>query len=453
MLIAKNPCTGKIIAEYPTLNNTQLHERIGDAFRAADQWQALSYQERGQILTAVAAELHKQKDTLAELMALEMGKPFKEGLAEVEKAAGCAEYYAEHAAEYLAPQTLPSDASMSYVCHQPLGTLLGILPWNAPLWLAFRYLAPALMAGNTCVMKHDPNVPACAIAIAKVFIDAGAPKNIVVNLPLNNDTIEIAIRDPRIAAVSFTGSGNAGRKVAAIAGSEIKPTVLELGGSDPCIVLADADLEAAADIATLSRMINAGQSCIAAKRIIVEDSVYDVFVEKLQSRLAKLKSGDPLLADTDVGPIARDDLRQNLHRQVTETIDAGAKCLLGGELPRGAGFFYPPTLLIDVTEDMCAFKEETFGPIMVVIRATDVEEAVQLANETPYGLGAAVWTSNAELATNIANRLEAGQVAINGIVKTDSRLPSGGIKGSGYGRELGPHGIREFVNSKQIWVK
>jgi succinate-semialdehyde dehydrogenase/glutarate-semialdehyde dehydrogenase len=453
MLIAKNPCTGKIIAEYPTLNNTQLHERIGDAFRAADQWQALSYQERGQILTAVAAELRKQKDTLAELMAIEMGKPFKEGLAEVEKAAGCAEYYAEHAAEYLAPQTLPSDASLSYVCHPPLGTLLGILPWNAPLWLAFRYLAPALMAGNTCVMKHDPNVPACAIAIAKVFVDAGAPKNIMVNLPLNNDTIEIAIRDPRIAAISFTGSGNAGRKVAAVAGSEIKPTVLELGGSDPCIVLADANLEAAADIATLSRMINAGQSCIAAKRIIVEDSVYDVFVEKLQSRLAKLKSGDPLLADTDVGPIARDDLRQNLHRQVTETIDAGAKCLLGGELPSGAGFFYPPTLLIDVTEDMCAFKEETFGPIMVVIRASDVEEAVQLANETPYGLGAAVWTSNAELATNIANRLEAGQVAINGIVKTDSRLPSGGIKGSGYGRELGPHGIREFVNSKQIWVK
>jgi succinate-semialdehyde dehydrogenase/glutarate-semialdehyde dehydrogenase len=453
MLIAKNPCTGKIIAEYPTLNNTQLHERIGDAFRAADQWQALSYQERGQILTAVAAELRKQKDTLAELMAIEMGKPFKEGLAEVEKAAGCAEYYAEHAAEYLAPQTLPSDASLSYVCHPPLGTLLGILPWNAPLWLAFRYLAPALMAGNTCVMKHDPNVPACAIAIAKVFVDAGAPKNIMVNLPLNNDTIEIAIRDPRIAAISFTGSGNAGRKVAAVAGSEIKPTVLELGGSDPCIVLADANLEAAADIATLSRMINAGQSCIAAKRIIVEDSVYDVFVEKLQNRLAKLKSGDPLLADTDVGPIARDDLRQNLHRQVTETIDAGAKCLLGGELPSGAGFFYPPTLLIDVTEDMCAFKEETFGPIMVVIRASDVEEAVQLANETPYGLGAAVWTSNAELATNIANRLEAGQVAINGIVKTDSRLPSGGIKGSGYGRELGPHGIREFVNSKQIWVK
>jgi succinate-semialdehyde dehydrogenase / glutarate-semialdehyde dehydrogenase len=453
MLTSTNPCTGKILAEYPTLNNAELHERIGDAYRAADQWQALSFDERAQSLRAVAAELRKQKSTLAELMALEMGKPIKEGGPEVEKAAGCAEYYADHAAEHLATQTLPSDASNSYVCHQPLGTLLGILPWNAPLWLAFRYLAPALMAGNTCVIKHDPNVPGCAIAIAKIFADAGAPENIVVNLPIGNDTIETAIRDPRIAAVSFTGSGNAGRIVAAVAGSEIKPTVLELGGSDPCIVLADADLETAADIATLSRMINAGQSCIAAKRIIVEDAVYDVFVEKLQTRMAKFKSGDPLLADTDVGPIARDDLRQNLHRQVTETIKAGAKCLLGGELNDGAGFFYPPTLLIDVTEGMCAFKEETFGPVMVVIRAADVEEAVQLANETPYGLGAAVWTSNSELATNIANRLEAGQVAINGIVKTDSRLPSGGIKGSGYGRELGPHGIREFVNSKQIWVK
>lgn len=453
MLTATNPCTGQVIAEYPTLNSSELHEKIGDAFRAADQWQSTSIEERGKVLNAVAAELRLQKDNLAELMALEMGKPIREGGPEVEKAAGCAEYYAQHAAEYLAPQTLPSDASISYICHPPLGTLLGILPWNAPLWLAFRYLAPALMAGNTCVMKHDPNVPACAAAIAKIFADAGAPENIVVNVAIDNATIETAIRDPRIAAVSFTGSGNAGRIVAAIAGSEIKPTVLELGGSDPCIVLADADLETAADVATLSRMINAGQSCIAAKRIIVEDAVYDSFVEKLQSRMANFTVGDPLFADTQVGPIARDDLRQNLHRQVKETISAGAKCLLGGELNDGPGFFYPPTLLIDVTEGMCAFKEETFGPVMVVIRAADVEEAVQLANETPYGLGAAVWTSDAKLATHIANRLEAGQVAINGIVKTDSRLPSGGIKGSGYGRELGPHGIREFVNTKQIWVK
>ncbi|MEX1669699.1 NAD-dependent succinate-semialdehyde dehydrogenase [Zhongshania guokunii] len=453
MLIATNPCTGKIIAETPGLNSVQLHERIGDAFRAADSWQATAIAERAEVLRAVATELRAQKNHLAKLMCAEMGKPMKEGLAEVEKSAGCADYYAEHAAEYLAPQTLPSDASISYICHPPLGTLLGILPWNAPLWLAFRYMAPALMAGNTCVMKHDPNVPACAEAIAKVFKDAGAPANIMVNLPIDNDAIETAIRDPRIAAVSFTGSGTAGRKVAAIAGSEIKPTVLELGGSDPCIVLADADLNAAADTAVLSRMINAGQSCIAAKRIIVENSIYDEFVTMLKTRMAKLKMGDPMHDDTDIGPIARDDLRQNLHRQVTESIEAGAKCLLGGEMPNSPGFFYPPTLLIDVTENMCAFREETFGPVMAVIRAADIEEAIQLANETPYGLGAAIWSGNAELAAKTAERLEAGQVAINGIVKTDSRLPSGGIKGSGYGRELGPHGIKEFVNTKQVWVK
>ncbi|MFT5888008.1 MAG: succinate-semialdehyde dehydrogenase/glutarate-semialdehyde dehydrogenase [Zhongshania sp.] len=453
MLIARNPCTGKIIAEYPSLSSVQLHERIGDAFRAADNWSSTAITGRAEVLRAVATELRAQKDHLAKLMCAEMGKPLKEGLAEVEKAAGCADYYAEHAAEYLAPQTLPSDAAISYICHPPLGTLLGILPWNAPLWLAFRYLAPALMAGNTCVMKHDPNVPACAEAIAKVFSDAGAPSNIMVNLPIVNDLIETAIRDPRIAAVSFTGSGGAGRKVAAIAGSEIKPTVLELGGSDPCIVLADADLNTAADTATLSRMINAGQSCIAAKRIIVESSIYEEFVAMLKTRMAKLKMGDPILDDTNIGPIAREDLRQNLHRQVTESIAEGATCLLGGEMPSSPGFFYPPTLLTDVTEDMCAFREETFGPIMVVIRAADTEEAVQLANETPYGLGAAVWSGNAELAAKVAERIEAGQVAINGIVKTDSRLPSGGIKGSGYGRELGPHGIREFVNTKQIWVK
>lgn len=453
MLVATNPCTGEVIAEIAGLSSVQIRERIGDAFHAAPGWQNTAIVKRAEVLGAVATELRAQKTHLAELMCAEMGKPIKEGLAEVEKSAGCADYYAEHAAAYLAPQTLPSDASSSYVCHPPLGTLLGILPWNAPLWLAFRYMAPALMAGNTCVMKHDPNVPACAEAIAKVFRDAGAPANIMVNLPIDNDAIESAIRDPRIAAVSFTGSGTAGRKVAAIAGSEIKPTVLELGGSDPCIVMADADLNAAADTAMLSRMINAGQSCIAAKRIIVESSIYDEFVDMLKNRMAKLKMGDPVLGETDIGPIARDDLRQNLHRQVTESIAAGANCLLGGDMPAGPGFFYPPTLLTNITEDMCVFREETFGPVMAVMPATDIEDAVRLANNTPYGLGAAIWSGNAELAANTAERLDAGQVAINGIVKTDSRLPSGGIKGSGYGRELGPHGIKEFVNTKQVWVK
>lgn len=452
MLIARNPFSGEIVAEYPALTSTQMHERIGDADRAFDNWQNSPFSERAKVLTAVAAELRADKNRLAELMAVEMGKPIKEGVAEVEKAAWCAEFYADNAEAFLKNETLASDASRSYVCYQPLGTVLGILPWNAPLWLAFRFLAPALMAGNTCVMKHDPNVPASAAGIADAFQRAGAPADIMVNLPLETATVEEAIRDPRIRAVSFTGSDAAGRKVAALAGAELKPAVLELGGSDPFVVLADADLEKAADVAVLSRIINAGQSCIAAKRIIVEEPVYSRFIDMLKARLSKLRLGDPLQADTDIGPLARADLRQNLHRQVSETVDAGAQCLLGGELPDGPGFFYPVTLLTDVDEAMCAFNEETFGPVMCVTPAADREEALQLANETDYGLGAGIWTANAELAEQMALRIEAGQVAINGIVKTDPRLPSGGIKRSGYGRELGPHGIREFVNAKQLWI-
>ena len=453
MLIARNPATGEIIKEYAPLTNEEMHQRIGDADRAFDGWRATPMRERATVLRAVAEELRRDKANLVELMALEMGKPVKEGGPEVEKAAWCCEHYAEHAENYLSSDSLASDASNSYVCYQPLGAVLGILPWNAPTWLAFRFMAPTLMAGNTCVMKHDPNVPGLAQAIAQAFVRAGAPDNIMVNLPVTTPAVEAAIRDPRIVAVSFTGSARAGAIVASMAASEIKRSVLELGGSDPCIVLADADLDSAADIATLSRIINAGQSCIAAKRIIIEESIYDEFVGMLKSRLAKLKVGDPLREDSDIGPIARGDLRDILHKQVSATIDAGAHCLLGGELPSGDGFFYPVTLLTDVTEAMCAFKEETFGPVMVCIRASDAEEALQLANETPYGLGAAVWTRNAELAEQLALRIDAGQVAINGIVKTDPRLPSGGIKRSGYGRELGPHGIKEFVNAKQVWIK
>ncbi len=453
MLVVTNPTTGEKIADYPTMSAQQASERIGDAHRAFADWRDKSFSERGQLLRAVAAELRRRKTSLAVLMAEEMGKPIKEGEPEVEKAALCSDYYAEHAGEFLAREELPSDASLSYVCYQPLGTLLGILPWNAPLWLAFRYLAPALMAGNTCVMKHDPHVPGCAAAIAEVFAGAGVSDDIMVNLPLATPAVEDVIRDPRIAAVSFTGSSAAGRRVAGLAGAEIKPSVLELGGSDPCIVLADADLDRAADVVTLSRIINAGQSCIAAKRIIVEASVHDEFVQRLQTRLSRLRLGDPTRPDTDIGPIAREDLRDNLHRQVTETVAAGANCLMGGEKPAENGFFYPVTLLTGVSESMCAFREETFGPVMVVCSAASFEQALALANNTDYGLGASIWTSDAERAQVAADRLNAGQVAVNGIVKTDPRLPSGGIKRSGYGRELGPQGIREFVNCKQIWIK
>ncbi|MDO6746378.1 NAD-dependent succinate-semialdehyde dehydrogenase [Gilvimarinus sp. 1_MG-2023] len=453
MLTANNPFTGEKIAEYESLDAEQVSARIGQASEAFTTWRHTSFAERAKVLTAVAAELRKRKSTIAQYMADEMGKPVREGEPEVEKAAWCAEYYAEHAEEYLTSESLPSDASRSYVCYQPLGTLLGVLPWNAPLWLAFRYLAPALMAGNTCVMKHDPNVPASAQSIADAFVAAGAPENIMVNLPVETSLVEKAIRDPRIAAVSFTGSAGAGSKVAAVAGSEIKPCVLELGGSDPCIVLADADLEAAADVAVLSRIINAGQSCIAAKRILVEESALDKFVPMLKSRLQALKMGDPKDEQTQVGPIARRDLQLNLHRQVSETVEAGAKCLLGGELPDSAGYFYPVTLLTEVTAQMTAFREETFGPVMAVTSVSGIEEAIELANDSDYGLGAAIWTADVKQAEQWAQQIDAGQVAINGIVKTDPRLPSGGIKRSGFGRELGPHGIKEFVNAKQVWVK
>ncbi|WP_031435578.1 NAD-dependent succinate-semialdehyde dehydrogenase [Methylomarinum vadi] len=453
MLIATNPYTGEKIAEYPSLNETQLHERIALAYQAFPAWRATTYSERAEVLRAVATVLREHKSRLADLMADEMGKPVKEGGPEVEKAALCADHYAEHAADYLANEVLASDASLSYVCYQPLGTILGILPWNAPLWLAFRFLAPALMAGNTCVLKHDPHVPGCAAAIVEAFAMAGAPHNIAVNLPVTTPSVAAAIRDPHIAAVSFTGSSAGGSKVAALAAAELKPSVLELGGSDPCIVLADADLERAADVVTLSRIINAGQSCIAAKRVIVEQSIHDDFVQLLKTRLEKLKLGDPRSFDSDIGPLARDDLRRNLHRQVSETIAVGAQCLLGGEIPATPGFFYPATLLTGVTPEMAAFREETFGPVMTVIAADDFGAAIGLANDTDYGLGASIWTENDELAQRAAKLLNAGQVAVNGIVKTDPRLPSGGIKRSGYGRELGPHGIKEFVNAKQVWIK
>jgi len=364
MLTATNPYSGKKIDSFPCLTKHEMYARIGEASAAFADWSDRSFEERGEVLRSVARQLRAEKHDLAQLMALEMGKPIREGVPEVEKAAFCAEFYADNAEKFLARDTIESDASLSYVCYQPLGTLLGILPWNAPLWLAFRYLAPALMAGNTCVMKHDPHVPQTAQAIANAFVKAGAPENIMVNLPLETPEVELAIRDPRIMAVSFTGSGGAGRKVAEIAGSEIKPCVLELGGSDPSIILADADLETAADVVTLSRIINAGQSCIAAKRIIVEAEIYDHFVELLLNRLKKLQMGDPLQPSTDIGPIARKDLQLNLHRQVEDTVAAGAKCLLGGELPDTDGFFYPVTLLTEVTPTMCAFREETFGPIM-----------------------------------------------------------------------------------------
>ena len=451
MLRSIDPATGQTRYEVPSLDDAALEQRLAGARSAFDGWSATGFDERARVLREVAALMRDDSESLARLMSDEMGKPIREARGEVEKAAWCAEHYAEHAEAYLADEHLASDASESYVQYLPLGVILGILPWNAPFWLAFRFAAPTLMAGNTCLLKHDPNVPACGEAIGKLFERVGALDGIFANLPLETERVEGVIRDKRVQAVSFTGSEKAGGIVAATAASEIKHSVLELGGSDPAIVLADADLDKAAEVICLSRVINAGQSCIAAKRIIVEDSVHDAFVERLRERLARLKVGDPAEESTDIGPIARADLRENLHRQVRETIEAGADCPLGGELPDGPGYFYPVTLLTGVRPQMTAAREETFGPVAVVMRVADQDEAVALANDTDFGLAAAVWTST-ERGVAMARRLETGQVAVNGIVKTDPRLPSGGVKRSGIGRELGPHGIREFVNAQQVWV-
>lgn len=451
MLTAIDPATAKSVRDVTPDDAAALEGKLKAAADARAGWRAKSFAERAEVLRAVAAHMRERRAELAPLMTEEMGKPIREALGEVDKAAWCAEHYAEHAEAYLETKVIESDATRSYVQHLPLGTVLGILPWNAPFWLAFRFAAPALMAGNTCLMKHDPHVPGCAKAIEDIFARVGAPTGIFQSLLLETPAVEQVIRDKRVHAVSFTGSTRGGAAVAAIAASEIKPAVLELGGSDPSIVLADADLEKAADVLTLSRIINAGQSCIAAKRLIIEDRVYDRMVELMNDRLGALKLGNPALEETDVGPIARDDLRQELHRQVRATIDAGARCLLGGEMPDGDGFFYPVTLLADVEPGMCAFREETFGPVAVLIRARDEAHALEMANDTDYGLAASVWTDTAR-GEEMAARIEAGQVSVNGIVKTDPRLPSGGIKRSGYGRELGPHGIHEFVNAQQVWV-
>jgi len=455
MLIATDPSTGEVVREVPAATPAEVDAALAAAEAARSAWRDRGIGGRADVLHAVAADLRARTDELAPLMTQEMGKPIAEAHGEVEKAAWCAEHYAEHAGAYLADETIASDATRSYVQHLPLGTVLGVLPWNAPFWLALRFAAPALMAGNTGVLKHDPHVPGCAQAIGEVFARAlaaaGAPDGVFVNLPLETAAVADVIRDPRVQAVSFTGSSRGGAAVASVAASQIKPAVLELGGSDPCVVLADADLDAAADTIALSRIINAGQSCIAAKRIIVEAPVYDALLGRLRERLAALTTGDPADPATQVGPIARADLRENLHRQVTETVAAGARLLLGGELPDGPGYFYPPTLLADVTAEMTAACEETFGPVMAVLRAEDADAALAAANATEYGLAASVWTT-AERGEAMAREIAAGQVSVNGIVKTDPRLPSGGVKRSGYGRELGPHGIREFVNVQQVWV-
>lgn len=450
MLKSINPVDGNVFREMALDSAEEVEAKLAAARTAWIGWREKSFADRAALLQAFAGAVRENREHLGDLMTREMGKPKKEALPEAEKCATCFDHYAQHAERYLAEEVIESDASSSWVQYLPLGTVLGILPWNAPLWLMSRVCAPALMAGNTVIIKHDPHVPGCAEALARLA-DEMLPKGVLQFLFIETDRVEGVMRDPRISAVSFTGSEKGGRRVAEIAGSEIKPAVMELGGSDPAIVLADADLDKAVETITTMRIINAGQSCIAAKRILVEEPVYSEFLERFLQRLESLKVGDPSDESTDVGPIARQDLRQELHRQVTGTIEAGARCLLGGEMPAGPGFFYPVTLLADVPRESTAFREEVFGPVACVAPVKDAEDAIAVANDSNYGLAASVWTTP-EQGVELAAKIESGQVAINGLVKTDPRLPSGGIKHSGFGRELGPHGIREFVNIQQVWL-
>jgi len=446
-----NPATGETVREVPWHTAAEIEGKLAAARDAYLKWRDYSYARRAECLRAVAGALRDSRDRHAALMTEEMGKPVREARGEVDKTAWCCEHYAENAECYLASEQLASDATRSWVQYLPLGTVLGILPWNSPYWLAARVFAPALMAGNTVLIKHDPHVPGCAEGIEAAFRAAGGPAGLLQTVRADNEATGEILRDRRIQAVSFTGSTRGGRAVSAIAGEQVKPAVLELGGSDPAVVLADADVLAAVDTIATSRFICAGQSCIAAKRILVERPVYDEFVKAFRERLEGLRVGDPTREDTDIGPLARAEIRDQLHRQVRESIEGGARCLLGGELPEGSGCFYPVTLLTDVPREAPAFNEETFGPVAAVAPVADAEEALELANDTQYGLAASLWTT-ARRGETLARRFEVGQVAVNGIVKTDPRLPSGGIKMSGYGRELGPHGIREFVNAQQVWL-
>ncbi len=402
-----------------------------------------------------AAILLEHQDRYAELMTVEMGKPITQARAEVKKCAWVCDYYAEKAETFLADELIETEAHKSFIHYEPLGVILAVMPWNFPFWQVFRFAAPALMAGNTAVLKHASNVPGCALAIEEVFEAAGIPKGLFSTLLISSGSVEKVLDHPHVRAATLTGSESAGKAVAAAAGNRIKKTVMELGGSDPYLILEDADLPAAAKACAQSRLINSGQSCIAAKRFVVLDAVYDEFLRLLKGELSAVKMGDPRDPQTDLGPQARADLRDELHEQVRKSIAAGAQCILGGVIPEDLpGAFYPATILTEVGPGMPAYEEELFGPVAAVIRVRDQADAIRIANDSPFGLGAAVFTADIDRGEHIAAReLQAGCCFVNAFVKSDPRLPFGGVGISGYGRELSRHGIREFVNIKSIWVE
>ncbi len=447
-----NPATDAVLTEYDAHDATAIEQKLERAAKAQREWARTPVTERMALLRRVAQTLREQKAGLAPLATLEMGKPLAESVGEVEKCAWNFDVYADAAPGMLQDQVVPSSATDSRMVYDPLGIVLAVMPWNYPFWQVMRAAAPVLAGGNGMVLKHASNVPQCALALEAVFQKAGAPAGLFTTLLVGSGEVKRLIEDPRISAVTFTGSTPAGRSIASQAGHALKKQVLELGGSDPFIVLADADVEAAATVAVKARFQNTGQSCIAAKRFIVEHAVADRFVEAFVAGARKLVVGDPMGDGTTQGAMAKRSLRDELHAQVEASVQQGAKLLIGGKPVAGPGAFYEPTVLDKVSVDMTAAKEETFGPAAAILRVADATEAVRVANGTPFGLGAALWTADLDRARQLTRQIDAGAVFVNGMVASDPRLPFGGTKESGYGRELGVLGLHEFTNIKTVWT-
>jgi len=449
-----NPATGERIADYPPTTPAELKAALAGAEKAFQAWRRVPIGERAGIVRQVGVLLRSQQERHARLMTEEMGKPIRQARAEVEKCAWACEHYADRGPGFLADEAVATDAGRSFICYRPLGPVLAVMPWNFPYWQVLRMAAPALVAGNVVLLKHAANVPGCALAIEALFREAGAPDGVFRTLLIDHAQLRIAIRHRAVRAATLTGSTAAGSTVGKLAGERLKKTVLELGGSDPYVILEDADLDLAVEACAAGRLVNSGQSCIAAKRFVVVDAVRQEFERRLTDRLQRARVGDPLDDATEVGPLARPDLRDTLHRQVEASVAKGARLLLGGVIPSGLGAYYPPTVLTDVKRGMPAYEQELFGPVAAIVPVRNAKAALKAANDSVYGLGAAVFTRNVEDGTRIAaDELDAGSCFVNAFVRSDPRLPFGGIKESGYGRELGVQGIREFVNVKTVWVR
>ncbi|MEA5563330.1 NAD-dependent succinate-semialdehyde dehydrogenase [Planktothrix agardhii] len=448
-----NPATGETVKTFTALTDAEIENALALADRAFRDYRRVSFDTRSQWMQNAANLLEENAETYAKIMTLEMGKPITAAIAEVKKSASVCRFYAENAAQFLVDVPAESDASNSFIAYEPLGAILAVMPWNFPFWQVFRFAAPALMAGNVGLLKHSSNVPQCALAIGEIFQKAGFPEGVFQTLLVGSNKVAQIITDDRVKAGTLTGSEPAGASLASLAGQNIKKTVLELGGSDPFIVLETADINAAVEAAVTARMLNNGQSCIAAKRFILISSIADEFESRMAEKFADLKIGDPMLPDTEVGPLATPDILTELHQQVQICVEAGAKVLTGGQLLEQPGNFYPPTILTQIPEGTPAYSEEFFGPVALIFRVNSLDEAITLANSTIFGLGASGWTTNRAEQERLIRELEAGAVFINGLVKSDPRLPFGGIKRSGYGRELSSQGIHEFVNIKTVWIK